>query len=216
MTKKKIIFIIIVAISILLIGGFIYFIRVDSNASLKDNSLNGQEKENVVNNILEKDNPKILVAYYSYTGNTKDMAESINSVVNGDLFEIKTDKKYSNTYAIMTLQVKAETFFKNRPNVTTKVDNMEEYDIVFVGYPIWWWTTPAIINSFLEEYDLSNKIVIPFCTSSDTEIERTMTSIRYSAKNSAVLDGLRLQTNDSTNLNEINNWLSKLGVINNE
>lgn len=111
---------------------------------------------------------KVLVAYFSCTGFTKKLAERVNQKVCGDLFEIepmtpytKEDLNWEDENSRSTLEMKDPN---NRPPVKNKVKNMNQYDIIFVGYPIWWGKAPTIINTFLESYDLKDKIVIPFAT----------------------------------------------------
>lgn len=152
---------------------------------------------------------KVLVTYFSYTGNTKAMAKEISKETGGDLFEIKTDKKYDD----LTNEAKDEIENDERHTLVSKVDHIEEYDVVFVGYPIWWHSTPVQINTFLDTYDLSDKTVIPFCTSGGSDLSETLPSFKNSCKAKKILEGLTLNGNEATsksNQKEIKNWLDKL------
>lgn len=116
------------------------------------------------NKPMNTQNAKILIAYYSYSGNTKEVAEAIQKEIGGDLFEIKADGTYPDEYRPMTEQAKKEIDAGFRPKLTTSVADMAQYDVVFIGSPNWWGTITPQVSSFLESYDLSGKTVIPFVT----------------------------------------------------
>ena len=116
------------------------------------------------NKTMDTQNAKILIAYYSYSGNTKKVAEAIQKEIGGDLFEIKAEGTYPDEYRPMTEQAKKEIDAGFRPKLTTSVADMAQYDIVFIGSPNWWGTITPQVSSFLESYDLSGKTVIPFVT----------------------------------------------------
>lgn len=107
---------------------------------------------------------KVLIAYFSRSGNTKAIANHIKNLTGGDLFEIEVAKPYPTEYRACTEVAKKEKETNARPVLKTKVKNMEEYDLLFIGYPNWWGTMPMPILTFLESYKLDGKIVIPFCT----------------------------------------------------
>ena len=91
-------------------------------------------------------------------------------------------------------------------------ENVEQYDTIFIGYPIWWDRAPAMVNTFLENIDLTGKTVIPFCTSSSDGIEGSMTDIQNSAEGANILDGIRISGSSAeSNRSEIQNWLTELG-----
>lgn len=111
---------------------------------------------------------KKLVAYFSCSGTTKELAEVIADKVGGDLFEIEPkeayteeDLDYNNENSRCTVEM---SDMSSRPEVGEVVENFSDYDTIYVGYPIWWGKAPTIINSFLESYDLDGKTVIPFAT----------------------------------------------------
>ena len=120
---------------------------------------------------------KTLVAYFSAQGRTAKVAKVISEVTGGDLFEIKPDTPYTSAdlnWNDSSSRSSIEMKNKNsRPAVVSKVSNFDEYDIVYVGFPIWWYIAPTIINTFLEQYDFSNKTVIPFCTSGGSGVGET-------------------------------------------
>lgn len=107
---------------------------------------------------------KVLVAYYSHSGNTKAVALQIQRLTGADLFEIQTVQEYPSAYADLTAQAKKELAQGYKPELKNKVDNMAAYDAVFVGSPDWWGTYAPAVRSFLAQYDFSGKTVIPFFT----------------------------------------------------
>ena len=134
------------------------------------------------NNNVNTENPKILIAYYSYSGNTKEVAEAIHERTGGDLFEIKTESSYPDEYRPMTQQAKKEIQDGYRPKLTTSVADISQYDIVFVGSPNWWGTITPQVSSFLENYDLSGKTVVPFITHGGGGVQNTVTDMAAQCK----------------------------------
>lgn len=140
---------------------------------------------------------KTLVAYFSASGVTARAAELVAKAANADLFEIKptvpytsADLDWTNKNSRSTIEMKDKTF---RPQIATKVENMDDYNTVFVGFPIWWYVAPTIINSFLESYDFSGKTVIPFATSGGSGFGKTVAELKPScAKNTVFKSGILL------------------------
>lgn len=120
---------------------------------------------------------KILIAYYSYSGNTREVAEAIHNEVGGDLFEIKTEDSYPEEYRQMTTQAKKEITGGYRPKLTSQIEDIAQYDIIFLGSPNWWGTITPQVSSFLETYDLSGKTVIPFITHGGGGVQNTVTDM---------------------------------------
>lgn len=115
-------------------------------------------------NAFENKEGKVLIAYYSYTGNTRKVAEAIHERIGGDLFEIETVETYPSEYKDMALQAKLELANNIHPKLKAKVKNMAEYDVVFIGSPNWWGNIASAVSSFMAENDLKGKKVIPFIT----------------------------------------------------
>ncbi|MCE5200925.1 MAG: flavodoxin [Synergistaceae bacterium] len=171
-------------------------------AADKDNTANDKEVKT-----MDTKGKKILVAYFSHSGNTKRAAEQIHRLVGGDIVEIKTVTPYPAGYNECIEVAKTEKETNARPELSTKVENMNSYDVVFVGYPIWWYTAPMPIYTFLGSYDLSGKTVIPFCTSGGSKITESMGAIKNLCPNSNILEGLT--ANDA---NKIEPWLTRIGM----
>ena len=151
---------------------------------------------------------KILVSYFSASGNTKSLAEKIASAVNGDLFEIEPKEKYTKEDLDWMNKQSRSSIEMNeniKPEILNKVSNLEEYDIVCLGFPIWWYKEPTIIDKFLEENDMTNKKVYVFVTSGSSPIDSTYKSLRNNFPNLDFIDGKRFTGNE--NIEEYINWI---------
>ena len=172
----------------------------------------------------------ILVAYFSRTGdnyavgniakgNTHIVADMIAEAVGADTFEIKTIKDYPSDYKACTEVAKNELEKNARPELAAKVPDMQDYDVIFLGYPIWWSDMPMAVYTFMESYDFQGKTIIPFCTSAgDVLTGRESSIIPEHAKGAKVLDGLgiegkRAQQNPDSVKPEVQKWLAKLGFV---
>lgn len=120
---------------------------------------------------------KALVAYFSCSGVTKGIAESLAEVVGADLFEIEPEEPYTDADLDWTNKQSRSTVEmsdpSSRPAIKSAVADMSSYEVVFVGFPIWWYVAPTIINTFLESYDFAGKTIVPFCTSGGSGVGRT-------------------------------------------
>ena len=126
-----------------------------------------------------------LVAYFSASGVTAKVAQNLADAINADIFAIEpeipytqTDLNWQDANSRSSIEMKDPG---SRPAIRTKRDNMADYDVIFVGFPVWWYTAPTIINTFLESYDLTGKIVIPFATSGGSGIGKTNEKLRPSS-----------------------------------
>lgn len=141
---------------------------------------------------------KTLVAYFSASGTTKMVANRLAGAIGADLFEIEPKIPYSNQDLDWTNENSRSSLEMNdrssRPEVAKKVTNMEQYDKIFVGFPIWWYVAPTIINSFLEQYDLSGKTIVPFATSGGSGMGETNKHLAPSCKGAVLKDGKRFAT----------------------
>lgn len=202
--RKGLIAILIIVIAAVLLFLIYQLFRFPATfRSLSDESLNQEQVTRLKNEIAAKSDKKALVAYFSYSGTTKGIAETLSSRIRADLFEIAPKEEYSNVY----LQSNMEIRRGDRPELSAAVDHMEDYDIVFIGYPVWFHATPAPVNSFLESYDLTGKLIIPFCTSGGSDIDETMPTFLDSCKNLAVYGQRRIGGDG-----EISDWLEELNL----
>ena len=130
----------------------------------------------------EKKEMKTLVAYFSASGVTKGVAQQLAEVAGADLYEIKPETPYTDAdldwtdkQSRSTVEMKDKN---SRPAITDKLANMQDYDVVYVGFPIWWYTAPTIINTFIEAYDFKGKTVIPFATSGGSSIKKAYDDLK--------------------------------------
>ena len=138
---------------------------------------------------------KTLVAYFSASGVTARLAQKLAAVTDADLFEIVPETPYTAADLDWTNKASRSSVEMNdptsRPAVAARAADLSRYDRIFVGFPIWWYTAPTIVNTFLEQYDLTGKTVVPFATSGMSPIGRSAADLRPSAKGAQVLDGRR-------------------------
>ena len=155
-----------------------------------------------------------LVAYFSASGVTAKVAETLSETIGADLFAIepkvpytKADLDWMDKNSRSTLEMKDPA---SRPEIARVRDNMEEYDKVFVGFPIWWYVAPTIINTFLESYDLTGKTIIPFATSGGSGMGKTNEKLMPSCKGAKLLDGKVLKAN--VGAKELDEWVAGLSI----
>jgi len=136
---------------------------------------------------------KILIVYLSRTNNTKAIAEIIHSKVGGDLVVIELEKPYPQDYKATVAQVSKENESGFLPLLKTKIDNIGQYDVVFVGFPTWGMALPPPVKSFLRQYDLKGKTIIPFNTNAGYGIGSTFDTVRELCRESKILDGFTMK-----------------------
>lgn len=195
--------VVVLVLAVLAFAGYNIYRYPAMFRNLTDNSLDAPQVEELREDILSRPEKKILVAYFSYSGTTRTVANAISERTGGDLFEIAVQDGYSNVYTESNREIRKD----ERPALKDTVEHMDEYDIVFVGYPVWWHATPAPISTFLESYDLTGKLIIPFCTSGGSDIEETMPTFLNSCEGLAVYGGRRISGTD-----QVDGWISDLGL----
>ena len=150
-----------------------------------------------------------LIIYFSCTGNTKAAAEEIQRQTGADMLEIVPEIPYTaedlNYNDDDSRANQEQSDDSARPAISGSIDNFDSYEIVFVGYPIWWGTLPKIVNTLLDTYDFSGKTVIPFCTSGGSGIGTSVSAIREAEPEASVLDGLRVG-----DTSDIAGWLEEV------
>lgn len=182
-----------------------------------------QEDNEGTDNPDDTDNPdtptgssNILVPYFSWGGTTQRMAEQIVEQTGADLFRIEPVNPYPTDYTECTEVALEERDNDARPAINSTIDEetWARYDTVFIGCPVWWWTTPMIICTFAESYDFSGKTVVPFCTYSATYRDETLARIvELTSGADAHLDGLGLTSGSLSNESNVENWLREIGII---
>lgn len=157
---------------------------------------------------------KALVVYFSCTGNTKSMAQEIAAQTNADLFEILPEQPYTQedlNYQNDACRANQEMNDASaRPAIESRIENLSDYDTIYIGYPIWWGTLPRILNTFFDTYDLSGKTILPFCTSGGSSILESVSAIREAEPEADVREGLRVSSGSADNCGqEVADWLAK-------
>lgn len=208
---KKLLALIVIAImvgSLVACGNKNGGTQKESTQTEKTDSSKAQSKSNV--NTAKKN---ILVVFFSQTGNTKIIANEIHESVGGDIFQIKTVKPYPTDNNTLVDQAKKEQDENYRPKLAAKVNNINSYDTVFIGYPDWWHTMPMPVFSFLEQNNLSGKTIIPFCTHEGSGFGQSLEDIKKIYPKSTILQGLAVRAKDAKNAkNDVSDWLHKIGM----
>lgn len=168
------------------------------------------------------DKTNVLIAYFSIAGetcvedtlidlkvgNTKLVAEKIQKLFGGDLFEIKTQKQYPSDYFALKEEALKELNQDARPKIVNKVEDMQKYKAIILGYPNWCGTLPMAVASFLESYDLKDVSILPFCTNAGEGLGGSEDLIRELCPDSEIEEGLSLPHNTVDIENEVSTWLS--------
>ena len=160
-----------------------------------------------------KKETKILVVYYSRSSNTKEMAQQIKEETGADIFEIVPEKPYPSDYNECVEQAKKEIESNYKPALKAKLDNLDSYDVIFVGSPNWWSTIAPPVASFLSSYDFSGKTIIPFITHEGSRMGRSVSDIKKLCPQATLLDGLPVRGSAVKKSNdEILKWLQEIGI----
>lgn len=156
----------------------------------------------------------VLIAYFSWSGNTKQLAEMIQEQMGGELFEIEPETPYTddiNELSGISLQEQRDNI---RPALSSAAPDMSQYDVIFIGFPNWWNNMPMPVFTFLEGYDFSGKTVIPFTTYGNGVWGKSVDSIRNTLPDAIILDGLAIQEHELQDASsEVSEWLQGLGLI---
>lgn len=161
-----------------------------------------------------KDGGKILIAYFSATNNTEGIANHLDAILDADLYEIVPETPYTSddlNYNDSSSRSSREMDDPNaRPAISGSVDNMEQYNVIFLGYPIWWGEAPRIINTFLESYDLNGKTIVPFCTSASSPLGSSATKLQDLTDGATWLEGQRFSGGASES--DVQSWVDGLNL----
>lgn len=211
----------------------------ETGVAVSDNS--AEESENTEGNtesggiaqepddMPEKTESRILVTYFSRTGenysvgyiekgNTHIIADMIAEQTGGDTFEISTVTPYPDDYDECTDIAQQERNENARPELAESLDNLDDYDVIFIGYPIWWSDMPMAVYTFLESYDFAGKTIVPFCTHEGSGLSSTEESIAAACPDAEILDGLSIRGSVAQNSQEeaaeaVAEWLRQTGFI---
>lgn len=218
--RKKRIFIIVILIVLLGIGWWYLFL--------------GSRITDVSNEMISgEDGTRSLVVFFSRAGeiadtvdamasaipnsnqtmegsDTEAAAKMIQELTGADLYQICTERYYRSAFWGTAATAWIEEALNLRPELAAQPEDLDDYDVIYVGYPIWWFNAPMAIGSFLESYDLTGKTIVPFCTSSDNGIDVSMDYIRDVSEGATILDGYRVH---NSSLEDVAEWLTGIGML---
>ena len=159
------------------------------------------------------DSSSVLIAYFSWSGNTEQVAQIIQQETGGDLFEITPATPYTDDYNELLDIAQQEQSDNARPELAGQVENWEQYDTIFVGYPNWWSDAPMAVYTFLESYDWDGKTLIPFNTSASGGFGRSLSGLEESAAGASILEGISFTKRTLGDAqSEVTTWLDELGL----
>lgn len=154
---------------------------------------------------------KILVVYFSHSGNTRELANQIHERVGGDVFELVPVDPYPADYDAVVAQAKREQNSGYRPVLKTRIDSIGSYNVILIGHPIWWGTLPPPVVTFLSEYNVSGKTIVPFCTHEGSGFGHSIADVSRLCPRSTIMDGLAVRGSDVRKAqNKVSAWLQGL------
>lgn len=159
------------------------------------------------------DSSSVLITYFSWSGNMEQVAQIIQQETGGDLFEIAPATAYTDDYNELLDIAQQEQSDDARPELAGQVENWEQYDTIFVGYPNWWSDAPMAVYTFVESYDWSGKTLVPFNTSASGGFGRSLSGLEESASGAAILEGISFTERTLGDAQgEVAAWLDELGL----
>ena len=215
--KKKALIVLVVVLVLLLVGWWYLFLgNKIKDASTEITKGDADTKALIVyftrSGVITAEGSADAVTSASmniHDGVTEAAAMQLQRLTGSDLYEIRTERYYRNSFVGTVATAWIEETLNMRPGLAARPDDLSTYDVIYVGFPIWWFNAPMAIGTFLESYDLSGKTIVPFCTSQDNGIEICMDYIRSVSGGAKVLDGYRINHSSDE---DIRNWLDRIGV----
>lgn len=157
---------------------------------------------------------RILVSYFSHSGNTEKVAQEIARQTGGTLFEIVPKEPYADNYEEMMERIYKEREENGRPEINRTVENMDSYDVVFVGYPIWGGDMPHIVRTFLEQYEFGGKRIVPFCTHGGSQFGSSLGTLEELCPDSEILEGYEVPGSSAGNVGDsVRDWLEVIEIV---
>ena len=208
--NKKLIILVIALIIVVVTGISIYTLSKDDDNTTTAN----QQSDNtsVENNESDLEAGNVLIVYFSQTGNTETVANIIYDNVGGDIVKLETTEAYPSDYDELVDYAQQEQQEDARPELSTVIENIEQYDTIFLGYPNWWGDMPMAIYTFLDTYDLSGKTIAPFITHGGSGLSGTPENIQEEELNATVTEGLAIDGDEASDSREdVVEWLNSLG-----
>ena len=207
--NKKLIILVIALIIVVVTGISIYTLSKDDDNTTTAN----QQSDNtsVENNKNDLEAGNVLIVYFSETGNTETVANIIHDNVGGDIVKLETTNAYPSNYDELVDYAQQEQQDDARPELSTAIENIEQYDTIFLGYPNWWGDMPMALYTFLDTYDLSGKTIAPFITHGGSGLYGTPENIQEEEPNAIVTEGLAIDGDEASySSKDVVEWLNSL------
>ena len=205
------------------LGIVFLMLNVSCNNTIANNDKNDRKNNDKMGTKINTSKEKILVVFFSQAGeqysvgnievgNTKIVADYISEYTGAEQFEIKAIKDYNMPYNKLTEVAKREANEGELPDFKGKIENMDQYETIFIGGPVWWGTYPQVMFSFFKEYDLNNKTIIPFTTHEGSGLASCVGDVKKAYPKANVLEGFAIYGHEvRTNKDKVINWLKGLG-----
>ena len=208
---KKRIMMLVLGVAVILVAIFGIFTYLNNNQNESQDTNETVSNESKTDDINIENMGNTLILYFSMSGNTETVANYIHEEIGGDIVKLETVQTYPEDYDELVDYAREEQRDNTRPELETTIENIEQYDTIFLGYPNWWGDMPMPIYSFLDQYDLSNKTIAPFITHGGSGLSGTPANIANEEPDAVVTEGLAINGDDVDDCqDEVNEWLDEL------
>lgn len=208
---KKRIMMLVLGIAVIMVAIFGIFTYLNNNQNESQDTNETVSNESKTDDINIENMGNTLILYFSMGGNTETVANYIHEEIGGDIVKLETVQTYPEDYDELVDYAREEQRDNTRPELETTIENIEQYDTIFLGYPNWWGDMPMPIYSFLDQYDLSNKTIAPFITHGGSGLSGTPANIANEEPDAVVTEGLAINGDDVDDCqDEVNEWLDEL------
>ena len=208
---KKRIMMLVLGIAVIMVAIFGIFTYLNNNQNESQDTNETVSNESKTDDINIENMGNTLILYFSMSGNTETVANYIHEEIGGDIVKLETVQTYPEDYDELVDYAREEQRDNTRPELETTIENIEQYDTIFLGYPNWWGDMPMPIYSFLDQYDLSNKTIAPFITHGGSGLSGTPANIANEDPDAVVTEGLAINGDDVDDCqDEVNEWLNEL------
>lgn len=208
---KKRIMMLVLGIAVIMVAIFGIFTYLNNNQNESQDTNETVSNESKTDDINIENMGNTLILYFSMSGNTETVANYIHEEIGGDIVKLETVQTYPEDYDELVDYAREEQRDNTRPELETTIENIEQYDTIFLGYPNWWGDMPMPIYSFLDQYDLSNKTIAPFITHGGSGLSGTSANIANEEPDAVVTEGLAINGDDVDDCqDEVNEWLDEL------
>lgn len=208
---KKRIMMLVLGVAVIMVAIFGIFTYLNNNQNESQDTNETVSNESKTDDINIENMGNTLILYFSMSGNTETVANYIHEEIGGDIVKLETVQTYPEDYDELVDCAREEQRDNARPELETTIENIEQYDTIFLGYPNWWGDMPMPIYSFLDQYDLSNKTIVPFITHGGSGLSGTSANIANEEPDAVVTEGLAINGDDVDDCqDEVNEWLNGL------